>query len=85
MVAAIAVQALGVGHDPDPVPLVRGTNGGSGYTVPFRIVPDLSKRPEHLFQSSRSKGANIFDDCVTRTDFVDETVVLEPKPATAAR
>jgi hypothetical protein len=72
---------VGVGHDPDAVALVRGAKGGCGYTVPFRIIPDLRERPENLVQSSTAKGADVFDDRVARTDFVDETVVLEPEAA----
>jgi hypothetical protein len=35
--------ALGVGHDPDALTSVRGTNGGRGVQTPFRIEPVLGK------------------------------------------
>jgi hypothetical protein len=72
---------LGVGNNPDPVPAVRGANGGSGYTVPLRIIPERSEAPEDGIQSARAKGAGIFDDDPRRADLVDEPVELEPEAA----
>jgi hypothetical protein len=50
------LEPCGVGHDPNPVPAVRSANGGSGYTMPFRIVADRSERPEHRVQSASAKS-----------------------------
>jgi hypothetical protein len=72
---------LGVGNDPDPVPAVRSANGGSGYTVPLRIIPERSEAPEDDVQSARAKGADVFDDDPRRADFRDEAVELEPEAA----
>lgn len=47
--------------------------------MPLRVIPDRSERPEHLVQSSRAKGADVFDEGELRPDFVDEPVVLKPK------
>jgi hypothetical protein len=41
-------DAFGVGNNPDAIPLVRGAKGGSGYTVPLRIVPERSEPPRAL-------------------------------------
>src|SRR5579863_5394056 len=49
--------------------------------MPFRIIPDLSERPEHCVQSARAKGADIFDDRPLRADFRDESVEFEPQAA----
>ena len=76
--------ALGVGNNPDPITPVRGTNGASGYTMPFRIIPERSERPEHSIQSARAKGADIFDEDVARLEDFDRFGVLEPESAAFA-
>ena len=76
---------VGVGHDPDPVPAVRSANGGSGNTVPLRIVPDRSERPEHLVQSARAKGCDVFGDDPARARFGDDAVHFPPEAASLSR
>ena len=76
-------RAVGVGHDPDAIPPVRCANGGSGYAMPLRIIPERREAPEHRFQSARSKGTDVFGDDVARAEFADEPVEL--KPETRAR
>lgn len=73
------MQFRGVGHDPDAVPAVRSANGGSGYTVPLRIIPDRSERPEHLVQSARAKGCDVFADDPARPRFGDDAVHFPPE------
>lgn len=70
-----------MGNNPDPIPLVRRTNGARGYTMPFRIIPERSERPEHLVQSARAKGADIFDEDVARPERGNRFSVLEPQAA----
>lgn len=70
-----------VGHNPDPIPPVRGAHGASGYTMPFRIIPDRSERPEHSIQSARAKGADVFNEDVARLEDFDRFGILEPEPA----
>lgn len=76
--------AVGVGHNPDPISPVRRTNGARGYTMPFRIIPERSERPEHLIQSARAKGADIFNEDVARPERGDRFGVLEPESAAFA-
>ena len=38
---------------------MRGTNGGSRYAMPFRIVPDLGQRPEYSVQSSSKQRCHV--------------------------
>ncbi len=52
--------------------------------MPFRIIPERSERPEHLIQSARAKGGDIFDKDVARLERVDRFGVLEPEAATFA-
>jgi hypothetical protein len=40
--------AVGVGHDPDSVPLVKGTDGRSRYAIPFRVVPARGQVAENV-------------------------------------
>lgn len=80
----LASQAVGVGHNPDPIPAVASANGGSGYTVPFRIIPERSETPEHDVQSARAKGRDVFDDDPPRPDFADDAEVFEPQAGTTA-
>jgi hypothetical protein len=69
----------GVGQNPDPVPTVRCANGGSGNTVPLRIIPDLSEAAENLLQSLRAKAGDIFDDDPCGPDFCDKPMVFPPE------
>jgi hypothetical protein len=84
VLGATASNVVGVGHDPDAIPLMRGANGGSGYTVPLRIVPERVEATEDFVQSARAKGCNILDDDVARVDFFDETAIFVPKTASLA-
>ena len=63
---------------------MRGANGGSGNTVPLRVIPERRDFPEHLVQSARAKGADVFDDDPRRPDFLDEPAVLAPEAGTLA-
>src|SRR5690606_22219552 len=46
--------AVGVGQEPEPLPLVRGANGGRGEQTPFRIEPEDGQRPENVSQRGGS-------------------------------
>jgi hypothetical protein len=45
--------AVGVCNNENPVTEVRGTDGGCGYAVPFRIEPELGQVAEY---SSEAQG-----------------------------
>ena len=66
--------ALGVGQDgeeKDPVAEVRGTNGGCGKTVPFRIVPAGGKvgkdAPKGCAPVSGKQPWDVFHEDVARS------------------
>jgi hypothetical protein len=61
------------------------TNGGSGDTVPLRIVPDLSERPEYVFQSSSAKVGDVFSEDECGPEFSDDSVELPPEAAFSPR
>jgi hypothetical protein len=69
MVAAIAEQLRGVGHDEDPITEVRGTNGRRRYAVPLRIVPALGQVPEDSSEpspiASRKESWHVLHEDVT--------------------
>ena len=71
--------ALAVGNNPDAIPPVGCAKGGSGNTMPFRIIPDLKERPEYLIQSARAKGRDVFNECVFWLDLFDDPMELPPK------
>ncbi len=43
----------GVGHDPDPVSEVRGTDGGCRNAVPPRVIPEGGQGPENVSHPAR--------------------------------
>ena|SRR5258708_5587654 len=52
--------------------------------MPLCIIPDLSELPEHLLQSARAKGADVFNDDPRRLDLVDEAEVFAPEAGALA-
>jgi hypothetical protein len=57
--------AVGVGHDPDPVAEVRGTNGTSWDAVPFRVIPEggqVAKDCPHPSVSSQESWDVLHED-----------------------
>lgn len=52
--------------------------------MPFRIVAERSDFPEHLIQSSRAKGCDVFDEDVLRLEYVNGFDVLGPEAASCA-
>src|SRR5215831_11790159 len=56
--------ATGVGHNPDSVAAVRGTNGRSRYAVPFRVVPARGQVSEYPSHSSSKESCDVFHDDV---------------------
>ena len=73
-----------MGHDPDAVPPVGCAKGGSGNTVPLRVIPDLSEPPENRVQSSSAKGWDVFDEAPARPRLGDDAVELEPEAGPVA-
>src|SRR5574343_985646 len=56
--------AFGVGHDPDSVAAVRGTNGRSRYAMPFRIKPERGQVSENSAKSPSKQSCDVFHDDV---------------------
>src|SRR5437762_2962732 len=73
------VDAVGVRHQPYPVPRMRSADGARGYTIPLRIEADLSQGPENLIQSASAKGCNVFDDRPAWLGIPDEPEGFPPQ------
>jgi hypothetical protein len=58
--------AVGVGYCPrdheDPITAVRGADGGSGYTIPPRIVPERGQITEDSVEASNKESCDVFHD-----------------------
>lgn len=72
-------EASGVGNNPDAIPPVRRAKGVKRQTVPFRIIPERIKCPEHCFQSARAKDGGVFDDDKSGEAFSNEAGHLSPE------
>jgi hypothetical protein len=51
--------ALGESQYEHPVPDMRGTNGGSWYAMPLRIIPERGQRPENSVQPSSKQPCHV--------------------------
>src|SRR6185437_16197534 len=71
--------AVGVGHQPKPVAQMGSVNGGSGNTVPLRIVPERGQVPENSLKSPSKQICCVFHDRVEGSKFANEARVLRPQ------
>jgi len=60
----LASFAVGVGHNPDAVPVVRGAKGCSGNTVPFRVIPERGQITDDDVESAVLQGWDVLHDDV---------------------
>jgi len=77
---AFAVGVAKFCDDEDPVPPVRGADGGSGNTVPLRIIPALGQRPENGIQSPSKESWYVFQDDVARSYQANDPHEFVEKP-----
>jgi hypothetical protein len=59
---------------------MRGTNGGSRYAMPFRIIPDLGQRPENSVQSSTKQRCHVFQHNASGLQFANHANGLKEQP-----
>jgi hypothetical protein len=62
---SLKLYARGVGHNEESVTSVRRTNGGSGYALPFRVIPDLGQVSEYLSHPSNKERCNVLHEHVS--------------------
>lgn len=63
----LPLHGLGVGENEDSPSPMRGTNGGSGDTIPLRIKPEFGQVPENSVKSSNSEGWHVLHEDVSRS------------------
>jgi hypothetical protein len=73
--------ALGVGHNPDSIPKLSGTNVGSGYAMPFRIIPERGQVSENGSQPSTKQRCDVLHDDESRSYLANEPSVMSPQAA----
>jgi hypothetical protein len=56
--------ATGVGHNPDPISTVRGTNGGSRYAMPLRIKPERGQVSENSLKAPSKQSCDVLHEDV---------------------
>jgi hypothetical protein len=59
---------------------MRGTNGGSRYAMPFRIIPDLGQRPENSVQSPSKQRCHVFQHNASGSQFANHANGLKEQP-----
>jgi hypothetical protein len=69
-----------VGNDPEPFPLVRGTNIGRGVQTPFRIEPERGKRTEDFGCSMSKKLRDVLQQDESGFHVTDDPLNVWPEP-----
>jgi hypothetical protein len=69
---------VGVGHNPEPIASVRGTNGGSWYAMPLRIIPERGQVSENVSKPSTKQSCDVFHDDVEWSNLANKSGVLSP-------
>jgi hypothetical protein len=72
---------LGVGNNPDPVPVMGRANVGRWYAIPLRIVPERGQATEDDVKPAREQGLNIFHDDELGSKLANKSKVFEPEAA----
>ena len=70
-----------MGHDPDPVSLVRRSNIGRSHNSPLRVIPERGKITKDSVESSRSEHWAVFHEDVTGSNFANHPRHVSPHPA----
>jgi hypothetical protein len=78
--AAISL-ALGVGHNPDAIPLMGRTGVSCRYNSPPRIIPQRGNVSKHSVESSNNKHWRVFHKDETGSNFANDSPHFFPKPA----
>lgn len=68
--------ALGVGHNPHPVPKLSGTNVGSWYAVPFRIIPERGQVAEYSSDSPSKECCDVLHTDVFGSKLANQAGVV---------
>jgi hypothetical protein len=66
MIAAIALQLRGVGHDEYPVTAVRGTNGSCRYAIPLRVIPARGQSTDDVIKPGSKEPCDVLQQDSSR-------------------
>jgi hypothetical protein len=58
---------------------VRGTDVGSSYAIPLRVIPEKGKVGKDSVEAASSEGGNVFHDDVAGSNLADQARVLRPE------
>ena len=72
---------VGVGHDPDAFPSVRGANGCRAEQTPFRIEPELGKVVEDVGEPESNKLGDVLQQDESGSQVSDDGCDGWPEPA----
>lgn len=72
---------LGVGNNPDPVPVMGRANVGRRYAIPLRIVPERGQATEDDVEPAREDGFDVFHDNELGSKLANKSKVFEPQSA----
>lgn len=70
---------VAVGHEPEPLPPVRGTNGSRGEQTPLRIEPEGGKIVEDFGKPSPNKSGDVLQDDVFGCHVSDDAPHVGPE------
>ena len=73
-------RAIGVGHEPKPLALVRGANGGRGEQTPLRIEPEVGKVGEDVREPEPNKLGDVLQQDESRSHVTDDPCDVRPEP-----
>ena len=76
---AFVLLASGVGNKPEPVAPVMGANGGSGYAVPPRIIPERGQVSENDAKSSTKESCDVLHKHDAGSKLANEAGILAPQ------
>ena len=78
---SFAMCAVGVGHKPEPVPLVRSPDIGSSQHCPAAVIPDRGQITEDNSKSSSNECWTVFHEDVTGSNFANDPRHVLPHSA----
>ena len=70
-----------MGQEPEPLPLVRGANGGRREQTPFRIEPELGKVGEDVRETVPNKSGDVLQEDESRSHVSDDPGDVGPEPS----
>lgn len=70
---------VGVGNNPDPIPLMRGADAVCWNTVPLRIIPARGQVSENFSHPETKQPWRVLHDDELGSKLANESVVFRPK------